>query len=385
MRVLYPPGKPDAEPIADGLGPHSLRLVRRVKNIALVLALCALGFALLALLGYATDVFALVNGGFRPAGMSPLTAIAILSLSATVIAARSARPTLSRSMSIVAAVLACTSIGGRLAFGDEPLGPGLANLAFGTAFDKAGRMAYATGVTLVLLALPTSTCIRSFLSDTLYSVAMLISGAVLLGYAYGFNDIQAIAIFRDISLPTAAALFALSWAFLLVEPTRGWSAVVFSSYEGGGATRRQLSFLLIPVATGYILAKLMNEQFIGPGAAMAFMVISVVVPLGTLILRDGRLAERLAQARVASEKRDAAHNTEMRLRLAEQATELNAASAEKSAADAAAGANAATGNGRPTHRRHRSRLQQPSAAHWRQSDPRQAFPASGKRAKSWLR
>ena len=66
MRILISPGKPDAEPIADGLGPHSTRLVRHVKNVALVLALSALGFALLALLGYATHVFALVNGGFRP-------------------------------------------------------------------------------------------------------------------------------------------------------------------------------------------------------------------------------------------------------------------------------------------------------------------------------
>ena len=335
MRIHFPSGKPDVMPIAaDELGTHARRLVRRVKNFALFLAACASGFAFLALLGYATHDFALVNGGYRPAGMSPLTAIAILSLSAAVIAARSARDTLSQSFSIVAAVMGCTAIGGRLAFGDDPLGPGLANLVFGTGFDKAGRTSYATSITLVLLALPTAVSIRSFLSDTIYSAAMLVSGAALLGYAYGANDIQAITLFRDISLPTAGALFALSWGFLLVEPTRGWSAVVFSTYEGGGATRRQLSFLLIPVASGYILAKLMNEQFIGPGAAMAFMVISVVVPLGTLILRDGRLAERLAQVRVASDKRDAAHNSEMQLRLADQATELNTASAEKSKLDA---------------------------------------------------
>ena len=336
MGIPFPPGNPDAEPVAaDGPGPHSGRLVRRVRRFALLLALFASGFAFLALLGYVIHDFALVNGGFRRAGMSPLTAIAILNLAAAVIAARSARATLSRSFSIVAAIIGCTAIGARLAFGDDPLGPGLANLIFGTGFDQAGRTSYATSITLVLLALPTAIGIRSFLSDTLYSAAMLTSGAALLGYAYGVNDIQAITLFRDISLPTAGALFALSWGFLLVEPTRGWSAVVFSTYEGGGATRRQLSFLLIPVATGYILAKLMNEQFIGPGAAMAFMVISVVVPLGTLILRDGRKAERLAQARVASEKRDAAHNSEMRLRLAQQATELNTASAARSKADAA--------------------------------------------------
>ena len=53
-------------------------------------------------------------------------------------------------------------------------------------------------------------------------------------------------LFRTMALNTALALFALSAGSLLADPESGWVSVIASREDGGGATRRQLAFLLLP-------------------------------------------------------------------------------------------------------------------------------------------
>jgi signal transduction histidine kinase/CheY-like chemotaxis protein len=166
-------------------------------------------------------------------------------------------------------------------------------------------------------------------------LGLVIAGTALLGYLYGVADLYALPMFNSMGLNTAVALTLLAVAEVLVEPQRGWASVIVSREIGGGATRRQLSFIAVPVIAGWVLLRATGAAQIGPGAAMALLVIITVVPLGVLILRDGRILNALDRAHRDRADVQAKFSSDMKLKLAEQAAQLDHDGAVRTKAEAA--------------------------------------------------
>jgi PAS domain S-box-containing protein len=129
-------------------------------------------------------------------------------------------------------------------------------------------------------------------------LSLVVSGVALLGYLYGVADLYSLPMFNSMGLNTAVALTILAIAEILVEPEVGWASVIVSHEIGGGATRRQLSFIVVPVIAGWFLVQATAAGQLGAGAAMALLVIATIVPLAMLILRDGRVLTDLNRRRV---------------------------------------------------------------------------------------
>ena len=310
------------------------RRIERLKNVALFLALLAAALAVVALFGYAAGLPVLVHGGNPAAGMSVLTAFSILMLAGAVVSIRLDYPRVARGLSIMAASIAAAVIGGRVAFGQDLIGKAVASALFSLPATVSGRTSYVTALAIMLLAFPVAFGVPFRRAGVAWGAALVATGAALLGYAYGANDIQAISMFRDIAFPSAAALFALSLAWFLVEPTDGWTAVIVSSKLGGSETRRQLAFLVVPVVAGYGLAQSMHAGLLEPGAAMTFMVVLVAVPLALLVLRDGRTLQRLDNEREEKALMEANFARDLSLQLEVQAKSLAAAADERTRTEA---------------------------------------------------
>jgi signal transduction histidine kinase len=150
-----------------------------------------------------------------------------------------------------------------------------------------------------------------------------------IGYAYGVQELQSLPFFTGISLPTSSALFALSLAAAFIEPTCGWASVVVANGIAGSATRRQLTFLLLPMVAGYGALQAVRAEAMGVNAAVTLLVIIVVIPLGILVLRDGRGIDLLEQERVARETAQEGFSEGLRVQLDAQAKDLLRASEER--------------------------------------------------------
>ena len=127
----------------------------------------------------------------------------------------------------------------------------------------------------------------------------VISGVAVLGYFYGVDDLYKLPMFNSMGLNTAIGLFLLSMSALLSEPTLGWASIIGSAELGGSATRRQLSFIAVPILAGKLLLWATEAARVGPAVAMAMalLVIVTVLPLVMLILRDGFVLNTLDRER----------------------------------------------------------------------------------------
>ncbi len=157
----------------------------------------------------------------------------------------------------------------------------------------------------------------------------------LLGYAYGVRDLYAAPLFHTMALNTALACFGLAAGSLLANPRRGWASVIASREMGGGSTRRQLAFLILPPVAGWVLLRATSAATLGPATAMALLVVLTIVPLAVLILRDGRLLSALEAERRTKAELQASVQVDLERRLAEQATQLAIEGGERLRAEAA--------------------------------------------------
>ncbi len=312
--------------------------MRGGAGLRLVSAICTAIAALLAslaVLGYCIDLPLLIHVRTGLEGMSPLTAVAILALAGAASASPRARPT---AMLVAIAIATVTStLVARLATGQE-----IASLWVGTTIfhlqpHAVGRTSVATALDVLLLA---AALIASRLrwraaADRLAGAGLVVSGVALLGYFYGIRDLYALFMFNSMALNTAVALASLSIAVLLADPAAGWAAVIGSLGTGGGGTRRQLAFVLLPVAAGKLLLLATARAGLGPAVAMALLVIVTIVPLALLVLRDGQALEALDRERRERAREQDRVAREMTERLAHQAEELARESDERARVEAA--------------------------------------------------
>jgi signal transduction histidine kinase/ActR/RegA family two-component response regulator len=289
-----------------------------------------------SLLGYALDVPLLVQMQADLQKMSPLTATSVLLLAgATYSLSWNRQETISAIAAGLAATIAAASMITRMITGDERL-----NFLVGRYLhlDQTilGRTSVATALSIIVIAIAlTVRRRRPGIADSSAGVGLTISGAALLGYLYGVNDLYAVAIFDSMALPTAGALFSLSLSALTVEPRQGWAVVVGSNELGGSAARRQLCFIAVPVAAGWVLLAIAETHYLGPAMAIAMLVIITIIPLAVLVLRDGRILNELDREKQAKLALHGGLTRQMEEQLAQQAAALQQESTERAKAEAA--------------------------------------------------
>lgn len=273
--------------------------IKRVRGVARTLSVAAFVIAGTAFLGYIlrNPLLFQLRPGLR--GMSPLTALGLASTAFAVLASSWRRERFVQATAAVAAIISILTLACHALVGTDIISLAVGAAIFGVPVEEIGRTSVATGASLIFLA---SAAIfrrkRPFAADVLSGLSLVVSGVALLGYLYGVADLYALPMFNSMGLNTAVALTILAIAEILVEPQVGWAGIIVSDETGGGATRRQLSFIAVPVVAGWFLVQATNAAQLGAGAAMALLVITTVVPLAMLILRDGRVLTDLSRRRV---------------------------------------------------------------------------------------
>ena len=288
-----------------------------------------------ALFGYLRHEPALVHLHPGWQGMSPVTSLGMIAAGCAVIAQslRSARAALAAAA--LALVVGVTVLLLYALAGGDTLSVWLAAGLFGTGPATTGRTSIATAGCLLALGAANLPRRPAYVGDAAAALGLVVSGVALLGYAYGVRDLYAVPLFRTMGLNTALAAFLLSVGSILANPRAGWASVIASTGGGGDTTRRQLAFLALPPIAGWLLLRATSASTLGPGAAMALLVVVTVVPLAVLILRDGRSLNALAAERRTKVEFQASVRRELERRLSEQAGQLSAESAERERAEAA--------------------------------------------------
>ncbi|MCJ2036146.1 ATP-binding protein [Methylobacterium sp. J-068] len=314
--------------------PANERVARRLDLFVRLSGATGIVVGLLVLAGYGLrqPILTMLHPSLQ--AMSVLTATEIGLIGGALVAERLGWRGAARTFGAVVlagsiAVLLCHAWAG-----EDLLGPVLAERLFAYDPEMAGRTSIATAVGLFLVSFSFQVGGRAGIGRvTPGNVSAIlgagIGGLALIGYAYGVRDLYAFGPFDTIALHTAAALFVLGLAAVVVRFDRGWGAVVASNLAGGGATRRQLGLtLMIPVAGG-ILLRATDADTVGPGMAMALLVSLTVASLGILILRDGRVQDELDRERRSRNDVLSDAKAELERDLAMRSAALEAATRER--------------------------------------------------------
>jgi signal transduction histidine kinase/CheY-like chemotaxis protein len=312
--------------------PVNLLYVSIMTRSARLLAALVLIVVMSVFAGYITHVPLLITLAPSLQGMSVLTALGIGCVAVSFFVPRR----VAFAVCWVALLAAVAALASHAVMGKDIASPTLAETLFGMPVGKSGRTSIATAVSIALLALAQHQRLshRSLLTDLLASAALLLAGTALLGYAYGVRDLYALFLFNTMAIHTASALFALGVATLFVQADRGWARMIASSRAGGGATRRQLAFTLLPPIAGGLLLESIRDGVLGSGVAMALLVIITIVPLIALILHDGNTLDTLDVERETADRLKQQTAENLTLRLAEQAVALKSESTERAKAEA---------------------------------------------------
>ncbi|WPB59150.1 ATP-binding protein [Xylophilus sp. GOD-11R] len=307
------------------------RLDRRVLATADLGAVVAALIAVLAFSGFTFDFPHLI---VTRAGMSPVTTLGICLLAIAIMLSAREYIRIAAASTAPAAALGLAVLASRLVSDTDQVSGLVASLLPGDS--PRGMTAPATACCIVLVA-GAVILRRAYprLSNTCSGMGMAITGTVLLGYAYGPEQIGALEFFSGVTLPTASALFLLSLGAIFIEHRTGWSAVIAAPAPGGGATRRQLLFTLVPPVAAWALLRLATIEKLGMDAAVTLLVIVTIVPLALLVLRDGRILATLDAER---QKRAAfldAHNRDMERQLKRQARQIEREVEERRKVEAA--------------------------------------------------
>jgi signal transduction histidine kinase len=284
-------------------------------------------------IGYITHFPLLITVAPKLQGMSVLTATGMGCIALAFGLPRGA----AFGLCWAALMVAIAALASHALFARDILSPALAHAVFGMPIGQSGRTSIASAIGIALLALAQHQRLlrRHLLADLLGTAALLLSGTALLGYAYGVSELYALFLFNTMAAHTAGALFALGLATLFAQADRGWARIIASSRSGGGATRRQLAFTLLPPVAGGVLLGSTHAGNLGPGVAMALLVVITIAPLIALILHDGRTLDALDIERESRDRLRQQTADDLSSRLAEQAAALNHESAERTKAEVA--------------------------------------------------
>ena len=304
-----------------------MKFVHAFSGIALLIGA-------LAGVGYAFDIPALVT--LRPGypAISTVTTLCIVLLAGSLFASSIGRRTAGVALAAVVAGLSILVLASYVLIGTDQVSGVLSTHVFRLS-GMAGRTSRTTTVALLGIAVSILFSGRSVVADLSAGVGVVLSTVALLGYAYGVHDLSGIALFSNMAMQTAIAIFMLSIASLVLRPDLGWAAVVASSYAAGGVARRQLGFMLVPPIVGWVLVQAVYLHRLEVDAAMALFVVITIIPMALLVLKDGRGQIALEDERKSRNEALADVMCQAQQQLVDQSRQLKAESAERAKVEAA--------------------------------------------------
>ncbi len=264
------------------------------------------------LLAYAAHVGMPVDLGEGRAGMSPLTAIALLSL-ATGLALDGAPSERPEQLGWVAILVGAGTILVSALEGRDVVSPVIAARVFQFNAGRAGVVSVPTAICLMALGIARVARARPRAADRAAAVAVVIAGFTVLEDLYDAGALPGLPLFGPMAPHTALAILLLALASLTLRPDVGWAAVIASSEPGGASTRRLIAFTPLPPLLGWVLLRIADAGRLGLSAAMAALVVLTIVPLALLVLRGGRILDELEGARKTRDLMQVARDRELRL------------------------------------------------------------------------
>ncbi len=175
------------------------------------------------------------------------------------------------------------------------------------ATTSPNRMGPPASTTLMLLGLSLllSDSRRSSARDVGHAVALvscIVAMLPIVGYAFGFTGLYAVAEYTGIALATALALLTFALAVILGRPEYGLPGLLCRDDETGGLARDLFaSAILFPFAVGWLLAMALHAGKIDGAFAISAMTLVLMVGLSAVIWRTGTHLGRTLDARRAAE------------------------------------------------------------------------------------
>jgi signal transduction histidine kinase/CheY-like chemotaxis protein len=266
-----------------------------------------------------------------------LAALGIITLAIQLMFRDFISPSWSTGFTMVVLVVAGMILVSRTITGGESVGNVIVDRLLSGFLPLRGSSSFATGLCLSFLAIAQGTWRAGKIgaSNAFASVALTLSGAALLGYLYSVPDLQSVFLFSSISLFVSVSMFLLGISTILVDCRAGWGGLIASARAGGGPTRRQLAFCLVPILVGFVLLRSIESTAISVNAAIALLVITTLVPLIALVLRDGQILNDGDVARAEHDGYRQRTATELQDKLDRQAAALHQEVKDRLAAEQA--------------------------------------------------
>ncbi len=144
---------------------------------------------------------------------------------------------------------------------------------------------------------------RRALAQLLGFGASLIAVLPLIGFAYGFSELYAVARYTGISMANATALLLLGLAVQAGRPERGLAALLCREDEAGLFARRLLpAAVALPFVSGWLVARSLGAGLVDAPFAISVMVLVLMIVLAWVIWRTGAHLVRSLDARAASQR-----------------------------------------------------------------------------------
>lgn len=271
---------------------RSFDCFKPTRLLARLFTWIALTLSATALIGYVQGATSLVHLVPSPQAMSPLTAAALATLSISTLARR--RHKLAELCAGFAGSTGLSVVCSHVLTGHDRLSDLFGSL-LSVPDDYLGHTSLATAACLSLLALARLAQLRDQQkgADVLAILTFFIAVAGLLGYGYGVRDLYALYLFNTMALQTAIALACLAAATLLYRLDRGWLRIIAMNNRAGHMTRRQLLLTTMLPLFGLILTRAVDARTLGASVGIALLVTGIFLPLLVVIIRQGRVVERL--------------------------------------------------------------------------------------------
>jgi PAS domain S-box-containing protein len=130
------------------------------------------------------------------------------------------------------------------------------------------------------------------------AIALVLALMGLVGHAYEASELYGLNRWGGMAVPTALALGALATGVVFLDTTRGAAAVLASRSAGGHLLRRlTLAAILVPLVLGWIVLVALELEHMDAPFGIATLVVSLVVILVGLAVREGFVAQRIASER----------------------------------------------------------------------------------------
>jgi PAS domain S-box-containing protein len=270
------------------------RLNRARDRAALILAGVVAVSSLLVLIGWATHwvMFVHPSPSFIP--MAPTTAVAFLALSVALVARTLTPPWIRlRTLGVVTAwIVATLAVSNIVAPSVLDHALGGASGVFGDARVPLGVMSPVTAGALLLLALAiAATGPRPAYAGPLATVAAVVGGTVVLGYAYGTPLLYGSATI-PVALPTGLSLLLVGIGTILAAGPRVWPLQVLT----GESPHARLLRAFLPLTVGLVLfIGLLDARFARgyPGDRVLISAWFGVVAAALVAVLVTRLARRI--------------------------------------------------------------------------------------------